>query len=202
MDEKLTKLRCMYFISITLFITHYYTIYTLLTSRFWSQVSRIWWRFEEPADSSFKTIDQKPFFFWKIIKWFVSVNYNHTGAPKFWIVIPSPYTKKARKLFGKLFPENYVICAACDLHKRFFVFPQLLTLENIPYHTIRQCPGDYVFTFPEALHMVSNKGFNVAEAINFVTKAWKEKHVDTVAKGTCSHNAELQKFVKIFNCLK
>ena len=82
-------------------------------------------------------------------------------------------------------------------HKRFFVFPQLLTLEEIPYHTIRQGPGDYVF--PEALHMVSNEGFNVAEAINFVTKAWAKKNVPTVAKCTCALNEELQECKKILN---
>jgi hypothetical protein len=65
-------------------------------------------------------------------------------------------------------------------HKRFFVFPQLLTLEEIPFNTIKQGPGEYVFTFPGALHMVSNEGFNVAEAINFVTKAWAKNHVKTI----------------------
>ena len=65
-------------------------------------------------------------------------------------------------------------------HKRFFVFPQLLTLEEIPFSTIKQGPGEYVFTFPGALHMVSNEGFNVAEAMNFVTKAWAKNHVKTI----------------------
>jgi hypothetical protein len=36
-----------------------------------------------------------------------------------------------------------------------------------------------VFTFPEALHLVMNEGFNVAVAINFFNKAWK-KHIPTV----------------------
>ena len=86
-------------------------------------------------------------------------------------------------------------------HKRFFVFRQLLTLEEIPCHTIRQGPGEYVFTFPEALHMVSNEGFNVAEAINFVTKAWAKNHVKTIAKCTCALNEE-QQLIKIhFNNL-
>lgn len=53
-------------------------------------------------------------------------------------------------------------------HRSFVVFPQLVTLENIPYHTIRECPWDYVFTFPEALY-IANEGYNVAQAINFVT---------------------------------
>jgi hypothetical protein len=83
---------------------------------------------------------------------FASVNYNHTGAPKYWILMPSPHTEKARTLFKRIFPEEYVICEACDLHKRFFVFPQLLTLEEIPFHTIKQGPGEYVYTFLGALH--------------------------------------------------
>jgi hypothetical protein len=87
-------------------------------------------------------------------------------------------------------------------HKRFFVFPQLLTLEEIPFSTIKQGPGEYVFTFPGALHMVSNEGFNVAEAMNFVTKAWAKNHVKTIAKCTCEFEHErLQTIKEHFNNL-
>ena len=53
------------------------------------------------------------------------------------------------------------------------VIPQLVILESTSYHTIREYPGDYVFTLRGALHMVVNEEFNVAEAINFINKSWK-----------------------------
>jgi hypothetical protein len=58
-----------------------------------------------------------------------------------------------------------------------------------------------VFTFPEALHLVMNEGFNVAEAINFVNKAWK-KHISTISECTCHHKFELNAIKKNFPCLK
>jgi hypothetical protein len=85
-------------------------------------------------------------------------------------------------------------------HRSFIVLPQLLTLHNIPYQTIRQDPGDYVFTFPEALHVVVNEGFNVAEALNYVNKGWK-KHIDTVAQCTCGEQKKIQRIANEFNCL-
>jgi hypothetical protein len=49
--------------------------------------------------------------------------------------------------------------------------------------------------------MVSNEGFNVAEAINFVTNDWVKNRVKTVAKCTCARSKEQQIFKEFFNNL-
>jgi jumonji domain-containing protein 2 len=53
-----------------------------------------------------------------------------------------------------------------------FLTPQLLIAEGIPFNTVKQCPGDYVVTFPGAFHIVVNAGTNVAEAVNFAFRNW------------------------------
>jgi hypothetical protein len=64
--------------------------------------------------------------------------------------------------------------------------PQVLRANNIPFHCIQQRPGDYVFTFPGAYHMVINTGQNWAEAVNFCMPQWRH----FVPEVECNCNVE------------
>lgn len=69
-------------------------------------------------------------------------------------------------------------------HRIIALLPQHLVLEKIPFHTLKQEPGDYVLTQPGAFHFVVNGGPNVAEATNF-SFAKARKHMRDYVFCTC-----------------
>ncbi|EFX67541.1 hypothetical protein DAPPUDRAFT_261496 [Daphnia pulex] len=98
-----------------------------------------------------------------------SINKHHFGEPKHWIAVSYKYTEELRQLFRDQVPHYYDSCEAADWHKEIPVFPQMLIAHSppIPFHTLKQCEGDYVVTCPSAFHFVLNEGANVAEAMNY-----------------------------------
>jgi hypothetical protein len=67
-----------------------------------------------------------------------------------------------------------------------FITPQLLIVEGIPFNTVKQCPGDYVVTFPGAFHMVVNAKTNEAEAINFASRGCFKRSSAPMVHCTCA----------------
>ena len=45
--------------------------------------------------------------------------------------------------------------------------PSLLRAADVPVYQLRQNPGEFVVTFPQAFHAGFSYGFNVGEAVNF-----------------------------------
>lgn len=81
------------------------------------------------------------------------------------------------------------------------MLPQILVKYGIPFHTLKQSPGDYVFTFPGAFHMVMNGGENFAEAINLINRKWL-KHADKRAMFSCPKHAAIEEIAKNFDLPK
>jgi hypothetical protein len=78
------------------------------------------------------------------------------------------------------------------VHKQFVLSPLVLIANGIKVEKIVQKPGkrnivtkkslfyvgEYVITFPKVFHQGFNSGFNAAEAINFATMSWADRHHD------------------------
>ena len=60
-----------------------------------------------------------------------SINYLHTGKPKFWYGIPRSESHKLEKFIKDSFPENMAKCSEYLRHKTIIVNPYLL-LQQIP----------------------------------------------------------------------
>ncbi|XP_032785720.1 lysine-specific demethylase 4E-like [Daphnia magna] len=104
-----------------------------------------------------------------------SVNYHHSGKPKYWVFkVAEKYGMLLKKFFRKNIPSFYEKCRSAELHKCFLVMPQLFKANYppIPFHCFKQCKGDYIITFPGAFHFVVNSGLNMAQATNFAFPEW------------------------------
>ena len=96
--------------------------------------------------------------------WLNSLNYSHTGAIKTWYVVPSSHKDKF-----DCYVENKT--GRSDLLNRitFMIDPLELLAQGIPVHRADQQPGEYICTFYKAYHAGFSHGFNVGEAVNFVS---------------------------------
>eukprot|EP00002_Diphylleia_rotans_P031472 TRINITY_DN6536_c1_g1_i2.p1 TRINITY_DN6536_c1_g1~~TRINITY_DN6536_c1_g1_i2.p1 ORF type:complete len:495 (-),score=104.48 TRINITY_DN6536_c1_g1_i2:227-1711(-) len=101
-----------------------------------------------------------------------SINYLHCGLPKFWYSISPDDGPDFEQLAKSEFPELAQACKAFLRHKTVVLSPQHLKSRGIPYCTLVQGPGEFVITMPYAYHSGFNFGFNIAEAVNFMTKRW------------------------------
>ncbi|XP_045024637.1 lysine-specific demethylase 4E-like [Daphnia magna] len=88
-----------------------------------------------------------------------SINYHHSGKPKYWVVVAEKYGVLLKEFFRKNIPSFYEECRSAND-------------PPIPFHCFKQCKGDYIITFPEAFHFVVNFGLNVAQATNFAFPEW------------------------------
>ncbi|TDH67409.1 hypothetical protein CCR75_000094 [Bremia lactucae] len=110
-----------------------------------------------------------------------SINYLHTGKPKFWYGVP-PYagTNKLSLLAANqleraaqsMFPEKHHECHQFLRHKTSLISPARLKEFGVPFYRAYQKPGEFVITFPATYHQGFNLGFNIAEAVNFATLYW------------------------------
>ena len=101
-----------------------------------------------------------------------SVNYIHTGACKTWYVIP-PHARERFELMARdLLPELSRSCPEFLRHKEIMLSPALLAAHNIPVVRAVHNAREFVVVGPGAYHAGFNHGFNLAESVNFATKAW------------------------------
>eukprot|EP00850_Spirogloea_muscicola_P015780 SM000124S25912 [mRNA] locus=s124:68368:73137:- [translate_table: standard] len=101
-----------------------------------------------------------------------SFNYHHLGAPKTWYGIPaaaaSAFERAMRQEVPALFEDRPDL-----LHQLVTtVSPAHLRARKVPLYRLRQKPGEFVVTFPQAYHAGFNNGFNCAEAVNFAPPDW------------------------------
>jgi histone demethylase JARID1 len=97
-----------------------------------------------------------------------SLNYNHQGGAKTWYVVPGKYKEK----FDAYIRQKYCL----NMHKQglleritFMVDPLELLAEGIPVHKTYQRPKDYICTFHKAYHCGFSQGYNIGEAVNFIS---------------------------------
>jgi hypothetical protein len=88
-------------------------------------------------------------------------------------------------------------------HKGIVVLPQMLLAQTppIPFHTLKQCEGDYVVTCPSAFHFVLNGGANFAEAMNYPSEEWTY-YSYPFTRCTCAHKAGYTAIERLFKLPK
>ncbi|KAJ1521846.1 hypothetical protein ONE63_003481 [Megalurothrips usitatus] len=102
-----------------------------------------------------------------------SFNFIHHGAPKFWIIVPPAFVRQVDDLLAREgFGGMHKFCSNWLLHKCFFILPQLLRANRIPYSIVIQREGEGIIILPNAGHCGANLGVNLAEACNIATKEW------------------------------
>jgi [histone H3]-trimethyl-L-lysine9/36 demethylase len=101
-----------------------------------------------------------------------SVNYIHTGACKTWYVIPPAARERFELMARDLLPELSRSCPEFLRHKEIMLSPALLAAHNIPVVRAVHNAREFVVVGPGAYHAGFNHGFNLAESVNFATKAW------------------------------
>ena len=113
-----------------------------------------------------------------------SINVNHSGSGKLWVVIPRDEHQKlmdaldrdgVAKRLGK--------CHQYVRHESLFLHPRYLNENRIQYRCFVQPPGIAVLVFPGAAHYGFNLGPNLAEAVNYVPEGWAPP---TVKQCACS----------------
>lgn len=101
-----------------------------------------------------------------------SINYMHKGEGKMWYAIPS----QDRTKFERIAKEKLAILFDEDpnmlLNITAMISPVYLAENGVTVYKTEQLPGEFILTFPESYHAGWSTGFNVAEAVNIVTKSW------------------------------
>jgi histone demethylase JARID1 len=101
-----------------------------------------------------------------------SVNYNHKGKPKLWYGVPESHREKfdraVKKKVSLLFNENPNILFDVVT----MVSPAYLESQGVHVFKTLQREGEFVFTCPGSYHAGFSTGFNLGEAVNFITKSW------------------------------
>ena len=104
-----------------------------------------------------------------------AINFLHYGKPKIWIIISKDAEKMEKIIFQNLKKVN--LLPDCDnifRHKDYLLTQQFLNENNIEYQILRQKAREFIVTFPRAYHFGFNTGTNMAESVNWGTKAWLE----------------------------
>lgn len=101
-----------------------------------------------------------------------SINYMHKGEGKMWYAIPPQdrvkFERIAKEKLAILFDEDPNML----LNITAMISPVYLAENGVNVYKTEQRPGEYILTFPESYHAGWSTGFNVAEAVNIVSKSW------------------------------
>ena len=103
-----------------------------------------------------------------------SINYLHTGAPKYWYTVDLDSNEDFEELAKENFSDCFRECSEFLRHKTTLIEPSVLLKNGIKLHKIVQKPREFVIARAKAYHAGFNSGFNVAEAVNFALPAWIE----------------------------
>jgi len=126
-----------------------------------------------------------------------SVNFNHIGAPKQWYGVPGSSADKFEEVFGKVFPEMLKVQPHLLFHLITQLAPTTLKNNGCDVYKAIQRSGEFVVTFPKAYHGGFNYGFNVAEAVNFLTVDWFKWGLDCDERYMQLHRIPAFSFVEL-----
>lgn len=98
-----------------------------------------------------------------------SLNYNHKGSTKTWYIVPAKHKEDFDRFVREKFSKQ--IESKPDLLHRItlMIDPLELIASGIKVYKIRQTERSYVCTFSKVYHAGFSHGFNVGEAVNYVT---------------------------------
>jgi jumonji domain-containing protein 2 len=98
------------------------------------------------------------------------MSYLHDGCSKTWYVVPPAFGQLFEELVEKLNKPEAQRCKAVLRHKYIYLDPRLLEQHGFPSIKVEQRANKFFLLFPYAYHKGYNKGYNIAEAINFATE--------------------------------
>jgi histone demethylase JARID1 len=98
-----------------------------------------------------------------------SLNYNHKGSSKIWYIIPGAEKERFDEFVRKLY--NKQLSSKPDFMHRItlMIDPLEIIKAGIKLYKINHTPRSYVFTFPKVYHAGFSTGFNMGEAVNFLS---------------------------------
>lgn len=119
-----------------------------------------------------------------------SVNYLHSGAPKYWLCVARSEGQKLKKVFMDLLSSNYKYkCETVYRHKCFIIDENFLSKHQIKYTKLVQNAGEFVFTLYGAYHWGWNGGFNVCESMNLASPKFRKIYAEAVlCKSSCEYS--------------
>lgn len=110
---------------------------------------------------------------------YYSVNWVHYGYPKiFWTIRPDQYDKAIAHLRSELIriKKLHLMCDAkgnfCPdfvMHNDLMPTPEFFLRKGIAVYQTVVWPGQMILLAPKTLHWGFNTGYNIAEAVNFVS---------------------------------
>jgi len=103
----------------------------------------------------------------------LSLNYQHSGAPKSWRVC-SPRSFTALEDFIAASIPNAGNCSQFVRHQSIYLPRETLEGAGVRSILVRQFPGELVITWPLAYHQGWNEGVNVNEACGYGNERWRE----------------------------
>ena len=101
-----------------------------------------------------------------------SINYLHSGAPKFWYTVDLNSNDDFEDLAKRKFSESFRECPEFLRHKTTLIDPTTLIKNGIKLRKVVQKPREFVIARAAAYHAGFNSGFNIAEAVNFALDSW------------------------------
>jgi len=114
-----------------------------------------------------------------------SINFLHTGAPKFWYCVDLDCNAAFEAFAGRSFPERLEKCPEFLRHKNTLVHPAVLLANGVRVRKVVQQPGEFVVLRASGYHAGFNSGFNIAEAVNFALFKWVEEVAPKVKFCSC-----------------
>jgi jumonji domain-containing protein 2 len=103
-----------------------------------------------------------------------SINYLHSGAPKYWYIIDTDSSADFEAFVKKCYPDKFEKCSEYLRHKNTLIHPSVLIKNGIKLRKIYQKPGEFVVARASCYHAGFNTGYNIAEAVNFALFDWVE----------------------------
>ncbi|RPA99642.1 JmjC-domain-containing protein [Choiromyces venosus 120613-1] len=103
----------------------------------------------------------------------LSLNYQHSGAPKSWRVC-SPRDFSHLEDFIAASIPNAGDCSQFVRHQSIYLPRQTLERAGVRSTLVRQLPGEMVITWPLAYHQGWNEGVNVNEACGYGNVKWRQ----------------------------
>ncbi len=110
-----------------------------------------------------------------------SINYLHSGKPKFWYGINMDCNQMFEAFVKSKFPEYFKDCPEFIRHKTTLIHPSKILERGIRMTKTVHNPGEFMISRAAGYHSGFNFGFNIAEAVNFALPAW----VPVGAKAKC-----------------
>ncbi|CCF55758.1 hypothetical protein KAFR_0A03230 [Kazachstania africana CBS 2517] len=123
-----------------------------------------------------------------------SINYQYKGCSKVWYSIPEFYKEKFERQLRKRAPDLFV--KQPDLMHQLISLISPYELEQIPVFKAIQNPNEYIITFPKCYHSGFNTGFNLNEAVNFITEDWLKYGIQSI------NDYKITKKQSIFDCFE